>query len=120
MEWNERREIPGLSGGEYLNSYPLFPLATLTQTDPPAGLCSRAVNASWICVSVSLSGLQPYTGVKIAFGSPRSVMNILVVLSIEEYWVGLVGWYRLVFGWEYGKGREEKRRKDGLGWAGLG
>jgi hypothetical protein len=42
----EFNDLPGLFGGEYLNSYPLFPEATRMQMSPPTGDCSRVTKAS--------------------------------------------------------------------------
>ena len=42
----EFNDLPGLFGGEYLNSYPLFPEATRTQMSPPTGDCWRVTKAS--------------------------------------------------------------------------
>jgi hypothetical protein len=42
----EFNDLPGLFGGEYLNSYPLFPEATRTQMSPPTGDCWRVTKDS--------------------------------------------------------------------------
>lgn len=71
-----------------------FPLKGRTPIRPPNSSVPRDLNLSSTC-NLSVSGLQPYTTSQTALGSPRSVMNILVVLSRGSYYIEIVTGQRM-------------------------